>query len=115
MNERIQVILDSGFKAPPTDDLEPITKQLLTGLASTEARLREGSMEVLWRWGQVGVYSNEELISLGQQMATTWPSGWKKLGMIVYSCAHSLRSSSPWSSSSISGVIWGRWTGVRRS
>jgi len=45
--ERILAIVDGGFEAPSAEDLDDITAKLTTGLASTDAALREGSMEVL--------------------------------------------------------------------
>lgn len=69
MKEHIQAIIDGGFEAPSAKDLVDITAQLRDGLASTDPTVREGSMEVLWHWGQAGIYSNEQLVSLGQEMA----------------------------------------------
>ncbi|TFH07807.1 MAG: DUF2785 domain-containing protein [Candidatus Atribacteria bacterium] len=69
MRERIQKIIDSGYEAPLAGEMKELTAQITAGLAATDAAVREGSMEILWHWGQAGVYSDSQLLELGQQMA----------------------------------------------
>lgn len=67
--ETIKSIVDNEFQVPAEADLADLLSQLMKLLGSTDACLRENSLEILWHWGQAGRYSDEQFIELGQQMA----------------------------------------------
>lgn len=73
--ESIKAILDNECQLPEGADLDDVTGQLAASLGSTDAYVRENSMEILWTWGTAGRYDDDQLIWLGQQMAANLSIG----------------------------------------
>ncbi len=71
----IQHVLDTDYAVPSERSLEESTTQLEALLASTDAFLRENALEILWQWTQRGHYTDEQMLSLGDRMASHLLSG----------------------------------------
>jgi hypothetical protein len=54
--ETIQSIIDSDFEVPAGIDPSDLLSGLLELLGSTDAYLRENSLEILWSWGHAGEF-----------------------------------------------------------
>ena len=65
----IQAIVEDSFTVPESVTPDDLAPQLLKLLGSTDASVRENTMEILWHWGQAGVFSDEALIEIGRQAA----------------------------------------------
>ncbi len=67
--ETLRVIVDSAYDPPAGADVAAVTRELMELLGSPDSDLREGSLDVLWHWGEEGRYSDAELRTIGQRMA----------------------------------------------
>jgi uncharacterized protein DUF2785 len=81
MNKQsIQALVDNDYKIPEGGNLEEMTTQLEHHLSSLDADVRENSLEVLWQWGMTGLYTDGQLIDLGERMAANLKVGLGKSG-----------------------------------
>ena len=71
----MQAIIDDDYRMPEGGDLDRLTGALEPLLGSTDPFLRENALEILWQWGQNGLYSDEQLIALGDRMAANLAVG----------------------------------------
>lgn len=73
--ESVKAILDNECQLPAGADLDDLTSHLTINLGSTDAYVRENSMEILWTWGPAGRYSDDQLMGLGRHMAANLSVG----------------------------------------
>ena len=67
--QTIQAILDADYALPEDGNLETLTAELEGLLGCTDGFLRENALEILWQWSQSGLYSDVQLIAIGDRMA----------------------------------------------
>ncbi|MFC2081873.1 DUF2785 domain-containing protein [Candidatus Bipolaricaulota bacterium] len=73
--ETIQSIIESDLEVPAGVDPSDLLPGLLELLGSTDAYLRENSLEILWSWGHAGTFTDEQLIQIGEQTASNLAVG----------------------------------------
>jgi hypothetical protein len=78
--ETLKAIVDSDYSVPSGGDLAALTQELMQLLGSPDSDLREGSLEILWHWGEVGKYNDAELRDIGDRMSENLAVGLGKFG-----------------------------------
>ncbi|MCE7745980.1 MAG: DUF2785 domain-containing protein [Candidatus Heimdallarchaeota archaeon] len=63
-------IIENDYDFPDRADLQKITSELEANLGSIELDIRDKSFEILYEWCAKGLYSDSELLALGNRMAT---------------------------------------------
>ncbi len=76
----LRSIIDDNYRIPAGSDAFDHTEDLMAALGSTDADLREGSLDVLWQWGQRVHFSDEQLIEIGERMAANLSIGLGEAG-----------------------------------
>lgn len=68
------------FRCPPGATVSALTPEIAPLLGATDSHLRENALEILCHWGYAGQFGEEELLSIGQAMATNLSSGLGEAG-----------------------------------
>lgn len=70
----LEAVVQDGFRCPPERAVSELTQVLLPLLGATDSHLRENVLEILCHWSQAGLYSDAELLTIGQAMAANLSS-----------------------------------------
>ncbi|NHJ05227.1 MAG: DUF2785 domain-containing protein [Candidatus Heimdallarchaeota archaeon] len=73
--KEILSIVENEFAVPKGADYHKLLPELEKNLGSTDSKIRENSMEILWNWETKGILTERELIELGKRMATNLSYG----------------------------------------
>jgi len=71
----LEKIISSDFQVPDGFSAAECLPGLMHNLGSTDSDTREGSLDVLWTWISDSNYTNDELISIANQMAANLTIG----------------------------------------
>jgi len=73
--EEILSIVENEFAVPKGVDYHELLPELEKNLGSPNSKIRENSMEILWKWETRGILNEKELIELGKRLAANLSFG----------------------------------------